>query len=352
MRRDEKRGLSPIPVLVLTGALGAGKTTLLNAALKSGAITNAAVVVNEFGAVGIDHALIESSSEDVVLLPGGCVCCQVRADLAEALLRLERSVAHGEIPAFERVVIETSGLAEPAPILQLFAESPMLVGRYRLDALITVIDAVLGAAALAEEGTTFRQALLADRLIVSKSEGVTEEARNFLEARLAEINPHAELLRARRGTAEGAWFGPAPLAGVRTVPADLLRAAHDEAVESFVLRWEEAQPLAAIGDWLHGLAQTHGARLLRVKGIVAVREDSYAVAVHAIQHIVAPPEFLAIPAGESRVVFITRGLEPGDVRPAWPTAAQAAPARLRPPEVPTPIQPPGTNASCGAAARP
>ena len=135
------------------------------------------------------------------------------------------------------------------------------------------------------------------------------------------------------------------------VPADSMRAPHDEAVESFALRWDEPQSLAAMGDWLHGLAQTHGARLLRVKGIVAIEDDARAAAVHVIQHIVAPPEFLALPAGESRVVFITRGLEPGDVRPAWPTAAQAAPVRLRPQARPTQTQPQGKAASSGAAAR-
>ena len=172
---------------MLTGALGAGKTTLLNAALKGGAIRNAAVIVNEFGAVGIDNVLIEASSEDVVLLPGGCVCCQVRADLAEALLRLERGVSRGDIPAFERIVVETSGLAEPGPILQLFAESPALAGRYRLDAVVTVVDALLGGAALAEEGTAFRQALLADRLILSKVEGVAQATLGELEARLQSL---------------------------------------------------------------------------------------------------------------------------------------------------------------------
>src|SRR4051812_16557619 len=197
-----------LPVLVLTGALGAGKTTLLNAALKSGVLRNAAVVVNEFGAVGIDHALIESSSEDVVLLPGGCVCCQVRADLAEALLRLERSAARGEIPHYERIVVETSGLAEPVPILQLFIESPMLTGRYRLEAVVTVVDGVLGEAALNEEGTAFRQALLADRIVVSKSQSVTAESLESLAARLSAINPHADLVVCKKGVVDAAWFAP------------------------------------------------------------------------------------------------------------------------------------------------
>jgi G3E family GTPase len=339
------------PLLVLTGALGAGKTTLLNTALKQGAIRNAAVVVNEFGDVGIDNALIESSSEDVVLLPGGCVCCQVRADLAEALVRLERGVAHGSIPAFERVVIETSGLAEPGPILQLFAESPMLGRRYRLDAVVTVVDALFGAAALETEGPEFRQALLADRLILTKSENADAHSVERLEALLAQINPHADLIRAARGEADPAWFESFLPASERMIPADALRASHDEAIESFVLEWDEPQPMAALGSWLHALSDNYGARLLRVKGIVAVAEHEQAVAVHAIQHLVSPPEILPIPAGASRVVFIARGLEPGDVRPEWPNAARAARARPRSQAASTPLLPPATGASSAAASR-
>ena len=336
---------------MLTGALGAGKTTLLNAALKGGAIRNAAVIVNEFGAVGIDNVLIEASSEDVVLLPGGCVCCQVRADLAEALLRLERGVSRGDIPAFERIVVETSGLAEPGPILQLFAESPALAGRYRLDAVVTVVDALLGGDALAEEGTAFRQALLADRLILSKVEGVAQATLGELEARLQGINRHADYVRAARGAADPDWFSPALPATARSVPPEALRAAHDESINSFVLEWAPAQPLAAIGGWLQGLADTYGARLLRVKGIVSVEEDPHAVAVHAIQHLVAPPEFLSVPGSDSRVVFITRGLEPGDVLPAWPCAAGAVQAPRRSPAGSTLLLQPGAGAFSGAATR-
>ena len=309
------------------------------------------MVVNEFGDVGIDNALIESSSEDVVLLPGGCVCCQVRADLAEALVRLERGVAQGSIPAYERVVIETSGLAEPGPILQLFAESPMLAGRYRLDAVVTVVDALLGGPALETEGPEVRQALLADRLILTKSESADAQSVENLEARLAQINPHAELIRAPRGNADPAWFESFLPASERLLPADALRAAHDEAIESFVLEWDEPQPMAALGSWLHALADNYGARLLRVKGIVTVEEHEHAVAVHAIQHLVSPPEILSLPARVSRVVFITRGLEPGDVRPQWPTAARAAQPRPQSKAASTLLQPHPTGVSSGAAAR-
>jgi G3E family GTPase len=334
----------PVPVTILTGALGAGKTTLLNAALR-GVLRNVAVVVNEFGAIGIDHDLIRAATEDVVLLPGGCVCCQVRADLAVALLQLERGAAQGEIPAFERVVVETSGLAEPGPILQLFAESPALAGRFRVDALVCVVDAQQGAAALAEESSAARQALLADRLLVSKSELVSPGHLAQLEGRLAALNPQAEVLRAPRGVAEAAWFDTAPLAGAREVPAALLRAAHDNAVESFVLRWTSVQPMAALGAWLQGLADTHGARLLRAKGIVAADGVAGAVALHVVGHLVAPPEFLPRRVDESRVVLITRGLEPGDVAPPWPFAAARVVAP-RAPAMPIPPLPPAAGASC------
>lgn len=334
----------PVPVTILTGALGAGKTTLLNAALR-GVLRNVAVVVNEFGAIGIDHDLIRAATEDVVLLPGGCVCCQVRADLAVALLQLERGAAQGEIPAFDRVVVETSGLAEPGPILQLFAESPALAGRFRIDALVCVVDAQQGAAALAEEGSAARQALLADRLLVSKSELVSPGHLAQLESRLAALNPQAEVLRALRGIAEAAWFDTASLAGVREVPAALLRAAHDDAVESFVLRWTSVQPMAALGAWLQGLADTHGARLLRAKGIVAADGVDGAVALHVVGHLVAPPEFLPRRVEESRVVLITRGLEPGDVAPPWPFAAARAVAP-RAPAMPIQPPPPPAGASC------
>lgn len=335
----------PVPVTILTGALGAGKTTLLNAALR-GVLRNVAVVVNEFGAIGIDHDLIRAATEDVVLLPGGCVCCQVRADLAVALLQLERGVAQGEIPSFDRVVVETSGLAEPGPILQLFTESPALAGRFRIDALVCVVDAQQGVAALADEGCAARQALLADRLLVTKTELASPGELAQLEFRLVALNPQAEILRAPRGVTEAVWFDTAPLAGAREVPDALLRAAHDDAVESFVLRWKSVQPLTALGAWLQALADTHGARLLRAKGIVAADGVEGAVALHVVGHLVAPPEFLLRGVEESRVVLITRGLEPGDVAPPWPFAAARAASPPRAPAMPIPPPPPPAGASC------
>jgi G3E family GTPase len=339
---------APIPVTVLCGALGAGKTTLLNAALR-GVLTRVAVVVNEFGAVGIDHALIQAATEDVVLLPGGCVCCQVRADLAVALLQLELVAAAGEHPGFDRVIVETSGLAEPGPILQLFAESPTLAGRYYVAALVTVVDAQFGAAALADDSLAYRQALLADRLMVTKFEGVDAASLAELESRLAVVNPNAEKLRAPRGTAQAAWFETAPFAHGRIIPASAFRAAHDDAIESFTLQWEQAQSLVALGDWLHELAERFGARLLRVKGIVSVAEQHQAVVLQVVQHIVASPESLDVSAGLSRVVFITRGLEPADVAPTWGFEVTCAADERLAPTGPRLLPPLRTGAACDEA---
>jgi G3E family GTPase len=188
--------------------------------------------------------------------------------------------------------------------------------------------------------------LLADRLVISKFEPVSPQALAGLAVRLAEINPHAEVARAPRGVAHADWFGHAPGATGKVVPASSLRAAHDESIESFVLQWEGAQPLAVIGAWLQGLSETQGARLLRIKGIVAAEAVEGAVAVHAVGHLVAAPEFLAVQVSGGRMVFITRGLEPGDVAPPWPFAVAHVPAARRAPAMPTPPRPPAAGASC------
>ena len=316
-----------IPVTVLTGALGAGKTTLLNAVLRQVIAPNQrlAIIVNEFGAVGIDDVLVQSSSEEVVLLPGGCVCCAVRSDLVQAILQLERAVHRGEMPAFNRIVIETSGLAEPAPILQLFAESPALQGRFRLDAVVTVVDALLGEAALQSESTAWRQVLLADRLIINKCALQSAVALDALHARLSEINPQAECVRLMQPAhIQVNDFQQPDLPQGQRVDPKTLRTQHDDQTRSFVLAWETPSSMTTMGDWLHAITTQHGARLLRVKGIVAVAEIPFAVALHAIQHLVGAPDVLQCPPPtRSRVVMIVRGLEPEDVLPPWTVQVEA-----------------------------
>lgn len=316
----------PIPVRILTGALGAGKTTLINALLRAGHLDGSAIIVNEFGDIGLDHDLIESASDDVSLLAGGCLCCRVKEDLVEALMRLEKAVREGSQRPFDRVIIETSGLAEPQPLLQLFAQSPYLQGRFHCDALTAIVDARLGERSLcAESGTAVRQASLADRILISKWEHATPEQVRRLRRLLNELNPYAQRLAVSLEQPHREWLDPVPHENRAPAPGVRLRAVdpafhdanHDEDICCFDMSWTEPQPLAAIGDWLHYLASQYGERLMRVKGIVSCAETAHAYSVHVVQHVVSAPEAMQSPAPTSRMVFITRGLEPNDVRPDW-----------------------------------
>lgn len=314
---------------MLTGAPGAGKSRLLEAALRCAEMARTAIVVNGPAAPGVVRQWPATPVEDVRLLAGGCVCCEVRADLEIALLRLLRSAARGEIPAFERVVLETGGWAEPAPLLQLFAASPALSAGYRIECVVTVMDAGRIETALATDGVPFRQVLFADRLLLTGWESMPPGTLAQAELQLGKANPHAERVRAAEDRGEAAWFAAPALPPARAVPPDALRSAHDDALHCFALRWDEAQPLDAIGSWLHAIAGTHGARILRARGSVAIAGEANAVAVHVVGDVVAPPAFVTRPAAESRVVFTARGLEPGDVRPAWRVQSEAAqPAAL------------------------
>ena len=183
-------GHASIPVQILTGALGAGKTTLINTLLRAGHLQGCAIIVNEFGNIGLDHDLIESANDDVQLLAGGCLCCQVQDDLVEALMRLEKAVREGRQRPFNRVIIETSGLANPLPLLQLFARSPYLQGRFHCDAVTTVVDAVLGAEALrTDRDSAVQQATLADQILISKWEQASPEQQQTRHEQLDALNP-------------------------------------------------------------------------------------------------------------------------------------------------------------------
>ncbi len=308
-----------LPVSIVTGFLGSGKTTLIGRVLRDPAFARTAVIVNEFGEIGLDHELIASSDETLLALTTGCLCCAVRSDLVATLLDLQARRAAGEI-AFDRVLIETSGLADPAPILHALMTDANVTRDYLLDSVITVVDALHGDGALDRHPEARRQAALADRLVLSKTDLAGPAER--LRTRLAALNPGAPLLlapdivpadlfAAADRDVRAARLAALPPASARS---PFKRAQHTDGITSFALQRGQAVPALALTLLLQALAEHCGARLLRLKGLVQVAEmPGQPALIHGVQHVFAPPEFLARwPSDDhtTRLIFITQGVPP------------------------------------------
>jgi G3E family GTPase len=315
-RLKHARG-SRVPVTVVTGFLGAGKTTLIRRFLAQPEGRGTAVIVNEFGAVGIDDALVRTSTDEVTLLGNGCLCCTTRSDLQLALRRLVAERERGAVPWFDRVLIETSGLADPGPILQTFATDQALGGEFFVEVVAAVVDASCGLAALAEFAEARKQAILADRLILTKTDLCAQDAIARLSARLTALNARAPIECAANGTIdprcliEGAHAEPCARSGF------IAEAEHSEGIRSFV--WRESAPIAwaAFERAMETLIALRGADLLRVKGFLAVEGCRGPVVVQIVQHLAHPPvELASWPDGSraSRLVFITRDITEAQVR--------------------------------------
>ncbi|HEY6022851.1 MAG TPA: GTP-binding protein [Pseudolabrys sp.] len=303
-----------MPVTVITGFLGAGKTTLLKRFLSTPAGQGTAVVVNEFGATGIDDALVRSSADETVLLGNGCLCCITRTDLQQALRRMVVERERGELPDFRRIVIETSGLADPSPILQTFATDRALGSMFHVEAVVTVVDAEHGLDTLAWSAEARKQAILADRLVITKTDIAGEGASTELAQRLRELNPGAEILEAVNGELDPARLTePAP----DQRNAFVADAVHSDGIGSFVLTERAPLPWAVFARTMDTLMQLRGPDLLRVKGFLDVEGCKGPVVVQFVQHLAHPPvELESWPDGNrvSRVVFITRGIGEKQVR--------------------------------------
>ena len=326
----------PIPLTLLTGFLGAGKTTLLNRLLRHPDLADTAVMVNEFGEIGLDHLLVEKLDEDAVLLNAGCLCCSVRGDLVRALRDLAVRVEQGK--AVRRVVVETTGLADPAPILQTLIADPLVLFRYRLDGVVTLVDAATGMATLDAQAEAVKQAAVADRLVLTKTDLAPAEAVEALRARLHALNPGAPLLEARHGEIDpdallrcGLFDATRKIPEVtRWLDAEAWAAAehahhhhghhhrhdpnrHDARIHAFCLSFDEPLPWDGLSAWLEVLSMTQGAKLLRIKGILNLVGEDRPVAIHGVQHLFHPPAKLAAwPEGDdrrSRLVFILRDLD-------------------------------------------
>jgi G3E family GTPase len=334
------------PVTVLTGFLGSGKTTTLARLLKAPEFAGTVAVINEFGEIGLDHLLIETSEERFALLDNGCICCTVRDDLVETLLRLVARADAGELPSFQRVVVETTGLADPAPILHALMAEPRLTDAYRIDGVLTVVDAVNGMATLNAHKEAVKQVAVADRLLVTKADLAGADALQRLYSRLAVINPTATVILSHDGDAPPAaligvgleaqlngsagivdWFTRA--ARITDPPRFRAEACdtacdttcddpccahrrHDEDISTFSVIIDHPVEWGAFRQWLEYLAMLKGEELLRFKGLVHIAErPDTPIVVHGVQHVFHPPRELAgWPSSDrrTRLVFITRGI--------------------------------------------
>jgi G3E family GTPase len=325
-----------IPVCVLTGFLGSGKTTLLGRLLKSPAFARTAVIINEFGEIGLDHDLIETSDESFVTLQTGCLCCTIRGDLVLTLAYILRRRDEGTVTPFDRVVIETSGLADPAPVLHAVMSDDALAERLTLAGVVTTVDAVHGADTLDRQPESVKQVAVADRLVLTKTDLVAETP-PALADRLAALNPSAPVLPASFGDIDPARLFDARIWDPSGKLPDLVeephrhhgghdRNRHDERIACFALIREQPIPAVALTLFLEVLAEHCGADLLRLKGIVAIAESPDRPAViHGVQHMFHAPAFLARwPSDDrrSRLVFIARDL-PRDFAEALLDAIEA-----------------------------
>jgi len=333
----------PIPITLLTGFLGAGKTTLLNALLRDPAMSGAAVVVNEFGEIGLDHLLIRTAKERVVLLDSGCLCCTIRDSLPETLAELWMGRVREELPRFDRVLIESTGLAEPGPILRAITRDAFVREHFRLDGVATCVDAVHAAGQLDEHPEAVRQVAAADRLLLTKTDRAPRAAADALVARLRAINPAAPIVAAVHGAVRpdqvlgGGLYDPATGVpdparwlgeeacheaahehGARHDHAhDSGGSRHDGNVRAHCLRVDHAVSWAGLAAWCDLMAEAHGDDLLRVKGLVGIVETGRPVVVHGVHRVFDRPVPLDDwPDGDraGRLVIIARGLDAGYLR--------------------------------------
>ena len=352
MSADETVLTERLPASLLTGFLGSGKTTLLSKLLRQSALAETAVIINEFGEIGLDHLLVENAPEQPVLLDSGCLCCTIRGDLIDTLRSLFRRRVKGEVPPFRRVVIESTGLADPAPILQTLMSDPLLADRFRLDGVIATVDAVNGMEQLDRHFESVKQAAVADRLVLTKTDLAEPAQLAALQARLKRLNPAAPQILARLGEVDAArlfdaglfnpalktpdvqgWLHAEAYAGQEALPghdhahdhehdhhqgqSGLDPNRHDAHIRAFCITAERALDWQRFTRFVETLIARDGDKVLRIKGILNVEGFDAPVAVHGVQHLFHPPALLpAWPDADrrSRLVLIVKDLAEEEIR--------------------------------------
>lgn len=308
-----------LPVTIVTGFLGSGKTTLLQHALRQQGMQDTAVLVNEFGKVGLDHHLLQMVEESTMLLGGGCVCCTTRDDLVQALTQLLNRVQKGEGDAVSKIVIETTGLSDPAPIVFTVLSHPVLQHHFCIQQVIVTVDAVNGLFHLRCQPESVKQVLVADKFIITKTDLAPAEEVKQLLSTLQALNPSAELHTAVHGAVDAALlFSPAATSKQRTAgtaPVFLDKGAHVQDVNSVSLTFREPLDWTAFGLWLSMLLHAKGENIMRVKGLLDIGGPG-PVVLNGVQHIIHPPEHLAAwptDKRESNLVFIMRSVSPEEI---------------------------------------
>ncbi len=341
---------APLPVTLLTGFLGSGKTTLLNQVVRR--LPRTAILMNEFGAVALDHQLLQKMDGPMALLSGGCVCCTISGSLSPTLKNLWMARKKGDIPAFERVIIETTGIADPAPVLANLLHDAWVRARFRLDGVVTLVDALFGTAQLDEHFEAVKQVAVADRLFLTKTDLAPENAVAALRARLAQLNPGADIVPVTHGDIDPAairnlglwnadmhkleavrWLKPQRYHPASASPLGGKPAAHDTRIRAFSVVLDEALDRFGLAAALDMLLSFRAENLLRFKAIVHVRDEVLPVVLHGVQHVLYPETRLdAWPDDErrSRFVFIVRDLDPAFVEKLLAEFAGAAAGSLAP----------------------
>jgi G3E family GTPase len=324
-----------LPVLLLSGFLGSGKTTLVNALLRDLRLADTAVAVNEFGEIPLDAHLIDHGADKTVVMANGCLCCNLAGDMEEAVMRLFSRRADGALPQFKRLIVEPSGLADPAPIAQAILRNPVLSRAFRLEGILATVDALFGEKQIAEHAETAKQIAMADGLIITKSDMVDAGSLQNFRAMLRHLNSAAEIVEALHGAVDPAAVLPAGFLDPSQAgaPRKFMIAdagGHARETTAVCLLADAALDWLAFDAWLRKIRLSHAQSLLRVKGILNLAQYARPLIIHGVHHVLHPPVQLAgWPDADrrSRIVLITRGLPAGVIEQSWEDALPGLYAR-------------------------